>query len=309
MIRTVASRTRRALKWLAHKAVFPAVESGWSALFLVAGLTLRLRSTKVTPAESDRVLVIAPHPDDETLGCGGTIARHVEAGSQVRVLIVTDGGNSRAGGISREEMRRLRAGEAMSAMEQLGVVDLLHMGLPEGRWAEHELQAMLEAQLSEYRSSLIYTTSCVDFHPEHRKVAGALAGALKHGGMSTHAAYPKVRVYELQVPLTPILANVMVDICAGASARKTMALACYTTQQGSFAWTPRHAKYLRNLYGAPGPVEVFWELDADRFCNIMEACEPTQAGFRSIRLRPFSDGLAWLVGWRARRRLKLLAEG
>ena len=43
------------------------------------------------------VLVIAAHPDDETLGCGGTVARHVEAGDRVKVIFVSDGVSSREG--------------------------------------------------------------------------------------------------------------------------------------------------------------------------------------------------------------------
>ena len=41
------------------------------------------------------VLVIAAHPDDEVLGCGGTIARHADSGDQVQVLIVAEGSTSR----------------------------------------------------------------------------------------------------------------------------------------------------------------------------------------------------------------------
>ena len=44
---------------------------------------------------ADSVLVVAAHPDDEVLGCGGTIARHAEAGDQVQVLIVAEGATSR----------------------------------------------------------------------------------------------------------------------------------------------------------------------------------------------------------------------
>ena len=44
---------------------------------------------------SSRILVVAAHPDDEVLGCGGTIARHADAGDHVQVLIVSEGATSR----------------------------------------------------------------------------------------------------------------------------------------------------------------------------------------------------------------------
>ncbi len=46
-------------------------------------------------AAVNRVLVVAAHPDDEVLGCGGSIARHVDSGDQVQVLIVAEGSTSR----------------------------------------------------------------------------------------------------------------------------------------------------------------------------------------------------------------------
>ena len=46
-------------------------------------------------AAMNQILVVAAHPDDEVLGCGGTIARHAYSGDQVRVLIVAEGSPSR----------------------------------------------------------------------------------------------------------------------------------------------------------------------------------------------------------------------
>jgi LmbE family N-acetylglucosaminyl deacetylase len=251
------------------------------------------------------VLVIAAHPDDETLGCGGTIALHSRAGDQVCVLIVTDGGSSRAGGLGREEMRRLRHDEAASAMSALTPVELIRLGLPEGGWLPEELHAPLSALIERLRPTLIYTTSCVDFHPEHLKVARVVAQALD--ALPGQAA-TLVRIYELQVPLTPVLANVAVEI-GDAEEAKGRALAEYGTQAGSFGWVPRHARYLRKLYGRRSTIEVFWEISPVEYRRLMIRFEGVKPRFRSIRLRPFSDGLAWLVGLRARTSLKRIATG
>ncbi|HET6313265.1 MAG TPA: PIG-L family deacetylase, partial [Chloroflexia bacterium] len=134
---------RWVLKWLAHHALFPLVEGIYAAGFALAGRLLRPGVRLSTPNGNDSVLVIAPHPDDETLGCGGTLALHSRAGGQVCVLIVTDGGSSRAGGLGREEMRRRRHDEAASAMSALAPVELIQLGLPEGGWPPEELYASL----------------------------------------------------------------------------------------------------------------------------------------------------------------------
>ncbi|HEX9991001.1 MAG TPA: PIG-L family deacetylase [Chloroflexia bacterium] len=296
---------RRALKWLANRALFPIVEGIYAAGFTLVGRLLRPGVRLSPPTGRDRVLVIAPHPDDETLGCGGTIALHSRAGDHVCVLIVTDGASSRAGGLGREEMRRLRHDEAASAMSALAPVELIRLALPEGRWEPEDLQAPLSALIERLKPTLIYTTSCVDFHPEHLKVARVAAQALDALPERTEAL---IRIYELQVPLTPVLANVVVGISAAEGA-KWRALAEYVTQAGSFEWVPRHARYLRKLYGMRSTIEVFWELRPGEYRLLMSRCAEVKPRFRSIRLRPFSDGLAWLMALRARVYLKGIAVG
>ncbi|MDQ3929045.1 MAG: PIG-L family deacetylase, partial [Chloroflexota bacterium] len=278
---------------------------GWAIGFLLAGMLLRPRVKYVVPTGSQRVLVVAPHPDDETLACGGTMARHVAAGGRVCVLVVTDGGSSRAGGIARGEMRRLRQIEAKAAMQVLGGVDLVQSGLPEGRWSPGDLQPCLEALLRPELPAIVYAPSCVDFHPEHIKVASALAQALRALGGVTR---PKIRVYELQVPLTPVLANVAVEVGGAAAVAKEQALARYRTQQSSFDWVPRHGRYLRALYRTRAPVEVFWEMHAESYCRLMEL-HARRGIYRSMRPRPFGDGLSWLMGLTERQRLKKLVRG
>ncbi|HET6262970.1 MAG TPA: PIG-L family deacetylase [Chloroflexia bacterium] len=305
MMAKIRLGARRVLKWLAHRALFPLVEGIYAAGFGLAGRLLRPGVRLFTPTGNDRVLVIAPHPDDETLGCGGTIALHSRAGDQVCVLIVTDGGSSRAGGLGREEMRRRRQDEAARAMSALAPLELIQLGLPEGAWPPEELYVHLIALIKRLKPTLIYTTSCVDFHPEHLKVARVVAQALD---ALLQEAETLVRVYELQVPLTPALANVAVSISATERA-KGRALAEYGTQTASFGWVPRHARYLRKLYGIQSTIEVFWELRPVEYGLLMSSFPGVKPHFRSIRARPFSDGLAWMVGLRTRISLKRIATG
>lgn len=293
---------------LVRRWVFPAVEGLWTLGFACIGRSLRPGAHLSVPDGSERVLVIAPHPDDETLGCGGTIALHFDTGDAVCVLVVTDGGSSRAGGLSREEIRPLRRAEAKSAVSRLLNLDdagsfLQLLDLPEGRWSPAQLEVPLRNLLESFRPSLVYTTSCVDFHPQHLKVAESVANTL--ASLPGHTCRA-IRIYELQVPLTPVLANVMVDVTA-VSARKYAALREYRTQVGSFRWVPRAARYLRALYRRRGTIELFWELEPRQFCRLMASYKEMRPQFRSIRMRPFSDGLAWLVGLRPRRALKHLA--
>src|SRR5262245_23863247 len=67
--------------------------------------------------EGTRVLVVAPHADDEALGCGGTLAKHHIAGDRITVVFMTDGGKGEemAGGVTGQALVELREQEAQAA--------------------------------------------------------------------------------------------------------------------------------------------------------------------------------------------------
>lgn len=93
--------------------------------------------TRPLPLTSGRIIVIAPHQDDETLGCGGLIALKRQRGAAVQIVFLTDGGKSPLpadGSVVREELPNARMQEARAATHALGVPesDLHFLGLPDG---------------------------------------------------------------------------------------------------------------------------------------------------------------------------------
>jgi LmbE family N-acetylglucosaminyl deacetylase len=66
-------------------------------------------------------IVFSPHPDDETLGCGGTIIKKKRAGADVKIVFMTDGGKSHTGLISEKELKAIRAKEGLAASRSLGL--------------------------------------------------------------------------------------------------------------------------------------------------------------------------------------------
>src|SRR5438270_10321937 len=78
-----------------------------------------------------RVLVVSPHPDDESLGCGGTLHRHVEAGDAVRVVFLTSGEHG-GHGLPPSEAGALREQEARRAAEIIGIEEVEFWRLTDG---------------------------------------------------------------------------------------------------------------------------------------------------------------------------------
>lgn len=125
--------------------------------------------------EARRVLVLAPHPDDECIGCGGLIVRLTQAGVPVRVVLVTDG--SGAGGLP-PEAAAMRQQEFGAALRRLGVTDHRGLGFPDGGLAP--APALFDAVASEVRAFMpnwVVGPSSADAHRDHRCVADAVRRA------------------------------------------------------------------------------------------------------------------------------------
>src|SRR5688572_7184307 len=125
------------------------VELPWRGGFLAAGRLAPIRARPWSATGADRVLVIAPHPDDEAIACSGTLLRHLAAGEEVVVAVATDGRLSKQAA-TPDEMAAVRRDEALLAARLLGVERLEWLGLREGAWAGAELQALLGALLRRY---------------------------------------------------------------------------------------------------------------------------------------------------------------
>jgi len=243
------------------------------------------------------VLVVAPHPDDETVGAGGTSALHVAAGDDVTVAVVTDGSASRAGGIPQSEMARRRREEVETAAAVLGIRRLVWLGLPEGRWEETDAARALRPLVD--AAAVVYAPSCVDYHPEHVAVARMLGDLTRQDQL--------VRVYELGVPLTPVLADCVADVRAVA-ALTAQARAAFRTQRVTVAPFERLARYRASLYGLEA-AEVFWQLAGDVYGDVMRLGDwrGGRCPYCGVRSRPFTDPLAAVIGLRHRVALRQAA--
>ncbi|MGE0600059.1 MAG: PIG-L deacetylase family protein [Dehalococcoidia bacterium] len=132
---------------------------------------VRRTSQATAGFDAKSALVVAPHQDDETLGCGGVIARKVRADAAVSVAFLTDGGGSHAHLIDRDELCRLRKSEALDACRVLGIpASRVHfMEVPDGALAQSEGAAatFVSELLAELRPQQVFTPHAEDMLSDH----------------------------------------------------------------------------------------------------------------------------------------------
>ncbi|HUL01633.1 MAG TPA: PIG-L family deacetylase [Gemmatimonadales bacterium] len=281
-----------------RSSVRRAVDFGFTSLWGGGFWVARHLAAHAHPWDSaggERVLVVAPHPDDEIAGCGGAILLHAAAGDRVTVLHVTDGRASRALGLDAAAMARRRRQEAEASVQALDAADWQWLGLPEREWKDADLAEHLERVMTDLGPHIVYAPSRVDFHPEHYAVARVLA---ERRALSAVRA---IRIYQVQVPLTRVLVNLTAPIARVRDAARR-ASAVYRSQETSLRGPWRLKTY------AAG--EEFWEVTPSAYTRLHAESPPRPLvhTFRGLRRLAVTDPLAYAVGRAERRRLRHLAD-
>src|SRR5262245_49438027 len=205
----------------------------------------------------ERLLVLAPHPDDEVIGCGGLVALHLREGRQVRVVVATDGGQA---GEPAERQRESRA-----ALASLGPATVEFLGFPDRHLAAGaDVAAALRKELLELKPDLIAVPGAIEIHPDHLALARAFCDLIAADAtLFADLAVARVAFYEVSHPLRP---NALVDITSVAE-KKYAAMAMHATQlafrdyiayaRGLNAYRamtlPREVKFAEAYYVMPLP--------------------------------------------------------
>lgn len=165
------------------------------------------------------LLAVAPHPDDETIGCGGTLALAAARGEVVQVVLVTDG-EATVGGGDRRAIGSARRRETYDACRHLGISPPVALGLPDGGVADvaDDLVRGLGRVVARIGPRTILCPWPHDRHVDHRAVARAVTAL-------DLPATVQIWGYEAHVPLPP---NAIVDITPVID-RKRAALAAHRT--------------------------------------------------------------------------------
>ena len=133
----------------------------------------------------NRVLVVAAHPDDEVLGCGGTILRHTSNADIVRILILAEGVTSRDPSRDKEkhrmELAKLHA-DSTEATKRLGAESVRLCSFPDNRMDRLDLLDVVkevEQEISSFQPNIVYTHHCGDVNIDHRITHDAVITACR----------------------------------------------------------------------------------------------------------------------------------
>lgn len=203
-------------------------------------------------------LVIAPHPDDEAIGCGGTLCLRTRQGGRVVAVFLTSG-ELGLKNLPAEEARRTREQEAEAAARILGISDLHFLRLPDWGCAESVPQAAaaLAPIIAAEAPSLVLLPHPGDEHPDHRASLPIVATALaRHPDLR-----PELRGYEVWAPLP---AFDYVENITPVMEQKLRSVAAYPSQLASFRYdraVTGLAQYRGALAGRCDYAEVMSWLD------------------------------------------------
>lgn len=210
---------------------------------------------------NNRVLIIAAHPDDEVLGCGGTIAHHAAQGDDVHILIIAEGSASRDTSLvvkgHHVEIKQLRQA-AQKAASTLGARPPIFLGLPDNRLDSLDLLDIIkkiEKVIGDILPQTVYTHHYSDLNIDHRITFQAVTTACRPlPGTSVTEIYAFETVSSTEwstPPMQPFTPNHFVSI-ENFIDKKINALRAYKSEMRPFphARSIEAVKALATLRGA-----------------------------------------------------------
>jgi len=186
--------------------------------------------------------VIAPHPDDETIGAGGTIARHVAGGDEVFLCIVTQSYSPPWPEGYAEKARR----QVEAVGKVLGIRQTFFLGFPTVKLntvPNSDLTGALQKVVHDTRPGVVYTSASSDVNQDHRIVAEAtFVAARPLPGCTVRRVLCYETGYTSRYGQVPFAPSVFVDVTKFLD-KKLEAMKCYATELRE----PPHPRSLAGL--------------------------------------------------------------
>ncbi len=233
-----------------------------------------------------RVLVLAPHPDDELIGCGGTLHKHCLAGDEVVCLYLTNGeASSGFAHLDRNARGELRAYEARKGAKIIGIQNLIFLHQKDSDLQpSEEIVSAVAQHIRDFRPNVVYLPFFFEKHPDHFQTNRILEQVYLRvfGALDFRCA-----AYETTTPLIP---NCIVAIDELASLKRLAleqhrvaldAMNIIDTTLGLNRWRSLETS------GGRGYAEAYLHVNARDYFDLLESVFP----LLNSTLKSRSDGL------------------
>lgn len=217
-----------------------------------------LTAKPLLPKLSDQLVILAPHSDDESIGCGGLLARFAK---QASVVCLTNGAKGDPS-MPRETLIATREQELRDAMSLAGVEQIRFLGVEDQTLSQDQQRfAQLDLSLADW----IFLPNFLDQHPDHKAVTTQLQALL---GTTGHQPNLKIAFYEIWGTL-PVW-NAYVELTPELWQQKQAMIGCFQSQVKQIDYASRiHGLHVyRGIAVGKGAVEAYLVLDVEDFLAI-----------------------------------------
>lgn len=223
-----------------------------------------------TNFKSSRVLVLSPHPDDETFGCAGAILQTIAGGGRVKVVQFTDGSSGfpkdfHPTALEKKQMSLIREKEMNEAKELLGISEVVLLGYRDGKLTySKSLVNFLKQVIKDYNPTAVFVPSFLDPASDHSEVARIFYLSAKKITSNT-----EILQYEIWSPLQ---ANFYLNIDKEFDT-KVKAMNLYKSQLKSRNYTKAIEglnRYRGSIYGNSEYAEGYLRTDLETFKQLAE---------------------------------------
>ena len=270
MIGLFRRAVRRLLAGAPSRAAYKFAIKDWLPLFDLEAAAQVLETKRFTqnlkPLELEcpaqrRILVIAPHPDDDVFGAGGTMIEAISKGAKVHVLYITDGEND-------PERARLIKEDAVRSCDAIGASPIF-LGCQTGSipLSDQGLNHKLTSLFAELDPQAIFIPFLLDDHDDHRRVNELFLSVARTLRLE------KVEIWAYQVYST-VLPNVIVNITDHVE-RKREVIEMWHNVSGNRNWAhyvlgmnAANCRYLQSK--EPEYVEAFFVVPIDEYLDLCE---------------------------------------
>jgi hypothetical protein len=252
--------------------------------------------------DGKKILVLAPHVDDETIGLGGTLFKHKKNHSSMVLLYLTDGSGSTSS-LSEEEVIRARKEEGERVKNLYGFNRLYFLDEKDGQLSsdKEELIKNLVEILEKENPDIIYTPFLIDGHKDHVETTKSLIKALE----KWNSEFENIYMYEVNCPIDPIIVNCISPMDEVLYNGKNKVYDTFSSQWAMdftvFSLLDRRKKmFLNKEYGA----EIFVKANLESAKGILKSLD--EAGFVPEQFRQLSSEYTLILSFKQGRKLKSL---